>query len=272
MQDKLAGAGIELAGSELVSKRKPISEAIARAKESGCDTVLVGGGDGTIRRALGPAIDHQMTLGLLPLGTGNSLCNDLGIGALDDAVAAIKAGTARRIDVGRVGEHFFGNVVTLGASVKIAQQLQNQNKRLWGRLSYISAALRSYALMRPLHVTVESDQGEWTGFAFQLVVANGRIHSGRIPVGADATLESGHLEGYIVAGQHRSVLWQYGAALLTGRPFEAECTVPISGKSIRIHSRKPLRVIVDGDPVLRTPCEIECHANALSVLAPTDPT
>lgn len=268
IRETLAEAGVRVSGIDIVSKKNPLSKAIAEAAQDGAPYVIVGGGDGTIRRAIGPAIEHNMKLGLLPLGTGNSLCNELGIGKIEEAVAAIAKGNSRKIDVGKVGKHYFGNVVTLGVSARIAIQLKQENKQLLGKLAYVTALLHCYTMIRPFHVSVKSDLENWEGRAYQVVLGAGGTHVGSIPISPMASFETGLIEGYIVKGEGRSDLFQYAAALVGRKPGLTESIIEIAGKKVTISTPRPVRVIVDGDPILKTPIDVECLPAALEVFAP----
>ena len=80
-------------------------EQACEAIAAGCDTILSCGGDGTAHEALQGivAAGSQAALGVIPLGTGNALANDLGL-SRDPVLAAraLLAGESRRIALGRV--------------------------------------------------------------------------------------------------------------------------------------------------------------------------
>ncbi len=76
-------------------------EAIAR----GCDAILACGGDGTVHEAMQGVLASagEAALGVIPLGTGNALANDLGIPLRPPALAArlLARGTTRRVAVAK---------------------------------------------------------------------------------------------------------------------------------------------------------------------------
>src|SRR3954471_20796236 len=69
----------------------------------GFDTIVACGGDGTIFDTLQGVATTDVALGIIPLGTGNSLANDLKL-SRDTARAAqqLLAATLRKIAVGRI--------------------------------------------------------------------------------------------------------------------------------------------------------------------------
>jgi diacylglycerol kinase family enzyme len=86
---------------------------IGRAVEAACldagvDAVVLGGGDGTLSRALGDVVSARKIIGVLPLGTMNYVARELGL-PRDPVLAAesLAQGEIRRIDAGRVNGQLF---------------------------------------------------------------------------------------------------------------------------------------------------------------------
>jgi diacylglycerol kinase family enzyme len=73
------------------------------------DLVIVGGGDGTLNAAVDSLVQHQLPLGILPLGTANDLARTLAIPtSIPEACRVIAAGYTKPIDLGWVnGKHFW---------------------------------------------------------------------------------------------------------------------------------------------------------------------
>jgi diacylglycerol kinase family enzyme len=85
-------------GRVLVSERPGHVEALVRQSHAAVG-ILVVGGDGTVFEVL-QAIDRaRQRLGILPNGRGNSLARDLGLHSARDAVASIRSGRDRTIDL-----------------------------------------------------------------------------------------------------------------------------------------------------------------------------
>ncbi|MGH9509270.1 MAG: diacylglycerol/lipid kinase family protein, partial [Terriglobales bacterium] len=82
------------------------AEQAREAVAAGCDAILACGGDGTLHEAMQGVLAsaNEAALGVIPLGTGNALANDLGI-PLRQAARAARAlahGTTRRVAVARI--------------------------------------------------------------------------------------------------------------------------------------------------------------------------
>ncbi|MGH8700011.1 MAG: diacylglycerol/lipid kinase family protein [Burkholderiales bacterium] len=101
----LRDAGI---AAETVPTRGPgtAAEQAREAIAAGCDAILACGGDGTLHEAMQGVLAsaREAALGVIPLGTGNALANDLGIPLRQAALAAreLAHGTTRRVAVAKI--------------------------------------------------------------------------------------------------------------------------------------------------------------------------
>ena len=66
------------------------------------------GGDGTTSEIINAMAGRQARLGIIPIGSGNCLMQDLGICSVDKAVESIKGGRVRAIDLVDVTYGFRG--------------------------------------------------------------------------------------------------------------------------------------------------------------------
>ena len=93
------------------------------------ETVIAGGGDGTVSSAGRLALKHDKTLGVLPLGTMNLFARALGMPQdLAEAFEAIRSAKPAWVDVGEVNGEVFFNHVSVGLHARMI--------RLRERMSY----------------------------------------------------------------------------------------------------------------------------------------
>jgi diacylglycerol kinase family enzyme/membrane-associated phospholipid phosphatase len=123
----------------------------------------VAGGDGTIAAAAAVAAEHRLPLVVVPTGTLNHFARDVGIASLADALAAVAAGTAVRIDlagvdvhdtVGEVRHRWFVNTASLGGYPEMVRLRERLEPR-WGKWPATALALaRTLRRAAPLRVTL----------------------------------------------------------------------------------------------------------------------
>ena len=96
LRRRLAGPGRTV--DVLLAHGRSIGRAIDRGAASDYDTIIVGGGDGSVGYAAHRLAGTDKALGVLPLGTVNLLARDIGVPAdLDDAIAAVEESVPRAI-------------------------------------------------------------------------------------------------------------------------------------------------------------------------------
>ena len=95
-----------------------------------CAVLGVAGGDGTVSAAAGVATRRGVPLLVVPSGTLNHFAHDVGVESVADAVAAVRAGTAVRVDVGLAGDQVFVNTASIGLYVDLVRFRGRWERRL----------------------------------------------------------------------------------------------------------------------------------------------
>src|SRR5690606_35672074 len=121
------------------------------AVDAGCETVIAVGGDGTVRAVAEAVAGTDVSLGIVPQGTGNLLARNLGV-PLDDIPAALRRiakADARRIDLGWVRfddeERAFAVMVGFGLDAQMLVETDDDLKDRAGWLAYVEAMGRAMA-------------------------------------------------------------------------------------------------------------------------------
>ncbi len=147
---------------------------VREAMGQGADTVVIAGGDGTIHEALQGLAGTDLTLGVIPMGTGNVLAHDLGISHRPaEAAAQLLSFEAKRIALGRVeyavrahqrGTRWFIAVAGVGGSAKLMYDVHAGLKGAHGMLAYYAQMARLALLHRfdSFNVEYRNGNGEWT--------------------------------------------------------------------------------------------------------------
>ena len=119
-----------------------IAEPIRAALAGNPDCLVAAGGDGTVNAVAAAALEHDLPLGVLPLGTLNHFARDLDIpDDVDKAIEVIAAGRECRVDVATANDRLFLNNASLGLYATMVVDRERQQRRL-GRGKW-SALLRA---------------------------------------------------------------------------------------------------------------------------------
>ena len=119
------------------------------------DLIIAAGGDGTIRFVLGAvaAAKSDVPVGLLPMGTGNQLCRNLGVfdenllvDTLHESLQIIFSGESKRIDLGLMNGEYFcvaAGAGPLSDAILLPEQMEKAN---WKMLAYAGSVLQTFGL------------------------------------------------------------------------------------------------------------------------------
>lgn len=234
------------------------------------EMIVLGGGDGTINRALKSLLKVQLPLGLLPLGTANDLARTLQVPTdLPAACEVILNGHRKSIDVGWVNDRPFLNVASIGVSVNVTRRLSQGAKSYWGVLAYIWAAMGAMLHCRPFTVEIISSAGSRTRKTWQVAVGNGRHYGGGLTIHKDARIDDGRLDLYSLEIERSWHVLPLIPALWSGTldPVHTVFTMHDTAFEIRpLHRTR--RITADGEMLGHTPAIFRLEPKALSVLVP----
>jgi YegS/Rv2252/BmrU family lipid kinase len=230
------------------------------------ERIVIGGGDGTMRRAAGALMTVGRPVGILPLGTANDLARSLAIPVTPvGAVQVMARNHTRRIDVGVVNGHHFFNAAQIGLGATVRKALSPKLKKALGPLSYAVGAWDAMRRMRPFTVEVEVG-GECREFrSIHVTVGNGIQFGGGTPVAPGASLEDGQLDLLTVDPMPRWQLALLAAAVRAGRHHRVEHLHLLKGDKMRISTDRSMRITADGDPISRTPADFSVLPKAVTV-------
>jgi len=244
-----------------------------RAATEGASTVLAAGGDGTLHEvvrgvAAADALD-DVTVGVLPAGTGNNFATNVGITDLDATFAALEAGRRRQIDLAWANDHPFVNSCVGGITADASSETDPEMKSRLGVLAYVLTTLRSVTAFDELDLAVTARDGteetaSWSGDALAVLAGNGRRFTDRGSTQAD--LEDGQLEVTIVEDVSALDLMRDAAAehLLSE---DAEHSTRIRAKSLEIdvHDDDPITFSLDGEIMEDRRLELDTQPRALGM-------
>lgn len=260
--------GIAIDAAFAVANPEELLPIVKDVIRQGARLVIVGGGDGTVSSVVDACAYRDVVLGLLPLGTGNSLALSLGIPfTVEAAIETIVQGRVGEIDLGKVNDDYFANVATIGLSADAARRIPPRLKQYLGPVAYGVAGLKSFLDHKPFLCHLSSAGFEQTLRTHMIIVANGRFY-GKFPIAAEATLEDSALNVYVMGGASRLTLIRAGIGLLLGRHTSIYDSPLFSTDSVSIQVDVPQYVDLDGEPTACTPVTISVAPKALRVMVP----
>ncbi len=159
------------------------------------DALVVCGGDGMVNIGLQAVAGTGVPLGILPAGTGNDFARCFDLPLRDGAAAAsrIVHGSPRTVDLGRIGERYFGCVVGAGLDALVNERA-NRMRRPSGQMRYNLATLAELPKARPLRYLLDLDGTERQVEAILVAVGNGPTYGGGMRIAHGADVNDGLLD------------------------------------------------------------------------------
>jgi diacylglycerol kinase family enzyme len=252
----------------LLSSRKLV-EAIGAAREGTHDTVIVGGGDGSVNLAASALVRSDKTLGILPLGTLNLLARDIGMPLdLQQALATLDEAKPHRIDLGTINGRLFHTISGIGFFSQMARAREAARHWKLGRF-FVVAIAAFFALRRAgrfaLQVTIDGHEHDFEAFA-ALVTVN--RFSG--PGWRRARLDEGMMEIHIAEDRGALAKLKAGADMVTDSWRGNPGIISLSGRHIELRRRRSRSwVSTDGELSReRIPLDYGIEPSALTLLMP----
>ncbi|HOZ59461.1 MAG TPA: diacylglycerol kinase [Nakamurella multipartita] len=242
------------------------TQAAAEAVAAARDAVVVCGGDGAIAAVLPVLAGGTVPLGVLAGGSGNDFARALGLPVRDPIAAArvVARGVAGRVDLGRIGERWFGTVVAAGFDARVNERM---NAMTWprGRLRYHAALIAELAAFRPLPFTIEVDGQRLDGDAMLVAVANTGSYGGGMRICPDARFDDALLDVTVVTSISRAKLVRLFPSVYSGRHVRRPEVLTLRGRCVRL-SAPGVIAYADGERVGPLPATVTAVPGALAVL------
>lgn len=253
-------------------------DAVARAREAvagGTGALVAVGGDGMASLALQAVAGTRTPLGLVAVGSGNDFARAAGLPVLDPSSAArvagdsLKAGGGRELDLGRVGERWFGSVLASGFDSRVNDR---GNRMRWprGRLKYDLAILAELAAFRPLRYRLTLDDGPTREVEATLVaVGNATSYGGGMRICADAELDDGLFDVTVVGRCGRGTLLRVFPRVYRGTHLSHPAVTVHRARTVRLEADSPdgpVTGYADGEPLGPLPLTAETHRGAVRLL------
>jgi diacylglycerol kinase family enzyme len=247
------------------------SERVADLAEQGtCDAVIAAGGDGTFRAVATGAAGTALPVGLIPLGTGNVLANEIGLAKSVTAVADVLL-TGEQIEVrgGLVNGDPFFLMLGAGFDARVVAKLNYRTKRTFGRGAYVYPVIKTLAEGHAIF-DVELDGRRLD--ASWVILSFATRYGSLFTLAPDAGVGRDTLVAVVMEAGSRRAIATHLLSLALGRLARPE-RLPkgvrvFSVKVARIGVRTPTHVEIDGDDCGISPVDVRAEGPRVRLIVP----
>ncbi|MEV7858786.1 diacylglycerol kinase [Streptomyces hirsutus] len=252
------------------------ADALVRARdavEKGTGALVAVGGDGMANLALQAVVGTGTPLGLIAVGSGNDFARSLGMPLKEPAAAgrmiadALKCGRVRDIDLGRVGDRWFGTVLASGFDSRVNDR-GNRMRLPAGRFKYDLAMVAELTALRPIPYRITLDDGDVREVEATLVaVGNGASYGGGMRICPGADLTDGLFDVTVVGDCGRATLLRVFPTVYRGTHVGRPEVSVFRASRVELAAEE-VTGYADGEPLGPLPLTASCVRGAVRVVGP----
>jgi len=249
--------------------------AAAQAARDGCDRVFVAGGDGTLNEVVNGLLSEdalgRVTIGLLPLGTGNDFARMLYLPEdPEEALASLGEAREVRVDVGILNGRAFVNTSGGGFISEVTQALDDRLKSIAGKLAFVIAGGQAVLDYEPVSVRIEADgQPAFEATPHLFAVCNARQIGGGRLIAPKAEIDDGWLDVCLVESMPTIEFLNLLRKVADGSHLEDARVRYFRAREMTMTFARPVHVNTDGELLEATACRYGVLPGAARFLSGT---
>jgi len=263
----LKGRGKEVV--EYCTKAPNDATRYAKSIRNAAESVVIWGGDGTIREAASALVGSNVPILACPVGTENLLAKELGIPSHPRRLAEILLdGRTTQCDLGTINGRNFLMIIGVGFDGEVVRRLAAIRRGHITHLSYFWPIWRTFWEhdFPRLKITADGEEiFDDYGLAF---IGNISRYAAGLRICRDARFDDGKLDLVIFSCQKQTALVLHAAwTLLRRHPLKGNVIYRQSHK-IHIETDRPVPSQIDGDVGPYCPLDIGIHPGKLLLIVP----
>ena len=268
---RLRSRGVQV--TELTGDNSQGSLALAQqAVADGIDALIACGGDGTVHCALQAVAGTDVTLGIIPLGTGDDIARTLGLPRNDVQAAAdvIADGRTRQVDYGMVRssdgvDKAFLAVMSAGFDSEVTERA---NTMTWptGTSRYLIATLAELRVFQPAPFQITVDGQTLRSEGMMLAIGNGSSYGGGMYVCPTAIPDDGLLDLTFLTRTSKLTFLRIFPRVFKGSHIHHPSVRTLRGASLHIEAPGQT-AYADGERVGPLPVDVDVVPRGLRVFA-----
>ncbi|WP_026691129.1 diacylglycerol/lipid kinase family protein [Alteribacter aurantiacus] len=258
---------------ELILKRtndKGHAEEICKERGEEVDLVCILGGDGTVHECVNglASLPNPPVIAILPGGTCNDFSRSLGISQnMKQAAQSILLNHKQRVDILKVNERWVTNFVGMGLITDASQNIDQNLKGTFGRLSYFISAIKTVRESKPFSFTLTTEGREMEDEAVMILVANGNyLGTNQLP-SLHEKMNDGSVNVFILREAGMAVLKEFIQNKdLNDWDMENEAFDFLEASELKITTDHPMKLDMDGEVYGETPVDIRLFKEHLTFI------
>jgi len=267
--------GQKIDDKDVIFTKRPLHAIEIASSAKGYDTIAAVGGDGTVNEVIEGIFKNNSkpALAIIPAGTGNDICKNVGIRSVNDAVKALREKYIKKYDL-IVSENEDGKKYAFLHSnfgFSAIHRIKPWMKRILGpTLAYYLATFIEIVLFRPWDMTLEWDNKKFSGNVIIVIIANvEKTAGGSMVVGPGATPTDGKMTVTIVPYRSKyDCLVNKFPKTPTGEIVNEPDVKFFQTEKLSIKSTPESEMDIDGDLFGCTPAIVKILPLSVGIISP----
>ena len=249
------------------------AEAAVQAAKADGSIVVAAGGDGSINAVAGLCLQHDVPMGILPMGTFNFFARDLKIPVeLSDALDVLLTGKLAHVPVGMINDQIFLVHAGIGLYSEIMRN-REKHKNRFGRyriVAFISSFLSLMNTKKIHSVTIEAETEKISRQTLNIFVGNNVLQLEKL--GLVAVDEVKHDDLAVILLKPMSAMQRVGLAflgLIRNMKWDKRIETFTTKNFLVETKQKNLQAAIDGELVsVSSPLHFKSIPSGLRVMLP----
>ena len=232
------------------TKHKNHAYEIAKEALPYFSVIVAVGGDGTINEIGKALVNTNVSLGIIPLGSGNGLAFGLNYPRSKEIktyLDIIQHGIQKKIDTASINDDIFLNIAGFGFDGYISYRFDTQAKR--GLLSYTFLSISSFFSFPSFEVKVSVNEGNYSTFQNILLVgvANGKEFGNHFTIAPKANFNDQKLELILIEKPPFFALLRFIYQMRWGNLMNSKYVKYFSIKQAQMECKQEQYANIDGE-------------------------
>ena len=259
---------------QFTTKEDSGGELAQKALENNAEIIIASGGDGTISAVAEALVGKDIPLGAIARGTANAFANALEIpDTIEAACKVIVDGVTKKVDAGICNGKPMVLLAGIGFEAETVEDADREAKNRLGMLAYVLSGLKQLREFDKFETKIETDDKIITVKANAVTIANAAPPTSVLAHGpAGVIYDDGLLDITIIAPETRASAIAISYHLLQSasndEAAERDDIGYLRTSWVKVTTEPPQKVVLDGEIIGKTPIEVKCIPQGLTVFTP----
>jgi diacylglycerol kinase (ATP) len=231
---------------EKTKYRGHANEIASHYKEKGIKKIVAVGGDGTVNEVGSAIINTDISLGIIPRGSGNGLARYLSIPLnAKDAIKILNNPSIKIIDAAKIDDKYFFCTSGVGFDAHVGNIFNKNKKRR--SVNYFKTTIQEFFTYKPKKYKLYFNNQKKKVKSLLITFANAGQYGNNVYISPDARIDDGLLDLCILKPFPKSLMLQVGLKLIGRKINKSKYLEVFKCKEVLLKRKKKIKCHYDGE-------------------------